>query len=67
MNRAKKSLIGAGLVGLGLTIMMLSPYAALHLSIVTRVAGYTAMFLVGFISVLYGTGLVLLANNLWGH
>ena len=66
LGRIEKTLLGAGLFGLGVVIMFLSPYAALRLSVVTRIPGYMAMYLCGFITLLYGTGQVLVANKLWG-
>jgi hypothetical protein len=46
--------------------MLASPFIALRLSVLTGILAYHVVFLAGFVSLLYGAGYVLLANNLWG-
>lgn len=65
-KRAKKTALGASLSILGLTTMLASPFIALRLSVLTGILAYHVVFLAGFVSLLYGAGYVLLANNLWG-
>jgi len=65
-QRARKTTIGISLASVGLTTMFASVYIALRLSVTTGILAYHVIFLAGFISLLYGTGYVLVANNLWG-
>jgi len=46
--------------------MMLSPYAGVSISFPVNIVVYSGIFLLGFVSLLYGAGLVLVDNNLWG-
>ncbi|MBN1678582.1 MAG: hypothetical protein JW880_08595 [Candidatus Thermoplasmatota archaeon] len=65
-SRVKKTGIGLSLAAIGLITMFASPYIALRLSVLTGILAYHLVFLAGFVSLLYGAGYVLLANNLWG-
>jgi len=65
-NRVKRTTIGLSLASLGLITMFGSAYLAMRLSVMAGILVYHIAFLAGFISLLYGTGYVLLANNLWG-
>jgi len=38
----------------------------LGLSVGTMLVAYVGIFLAGFVSLLYGIGLVMIDNNLWG-
>ena len=65
----KKTLVGAGLAALGFTTIMISPYAGagwFGVSFPWSIVVYTVVFLLGFVSMLYGAGLVLMENDLWG-
>jgi len=67
--RKKKTLIGSAMVPTGILMWFASPYVSsnyLHVSIAAGLFGYEALFLTGFIMVLYGAGLILVDNNLWG-
>jgi hypothetical protein len=69
MIRKKKTLIGAAMVPTGILMWFASPYMSsnsLHLSIFVGLFGYGAVFLTGFIITLYGAGLILVDNGLWG-
>jgi hypothetical protein len=68
-DRVKKTAIGGCLAALGFTTIMVSPYAGVTwsgLEFPWTVVAYTGIFLFGFVSLLYGAGLVLIENNLWG-
>jgi len=68
--RKKKTLIGAVMVPAGILLWFASPYVSsnyLHVSIAAGLFGYEAVFLTGFIMTLYGAGLILVDNNLWGN
>jgi len=65
----KRTPIGAVLVVVGLAACLgayLVSTESLGLSVGSMVAAYAAIFLAGFVSLLYGTGLILIDNNLWG-
>lgn len=67
--RKKKTLLGAVMVPTGILMWFISPYMRadeLHLSVVVGLSGFAVIFLSGFIMALYGTGLILVDNNLWG-
>ena len=68
-EKGKKTLFGLGLAATGLTAMVVSPVAgsALGLSQAANLGSYYLVYLVGFISLLFGVGYVLIANNLWGE
>ena len=68
-DRAKKTLIGVGLTAAGLSSMVISPTLgrALGLSELGNMGSYYLIYLLGFISLLFGVGQVLIANNLWGE
>jgi len=54
---------------LGFTAMMLSPYAgtgSLGLAFPESIVAYAVIFICGFVSLLYGAGLILIDNDLWG-
>ncbi|HEX7393135.1 MAG TPA: hypothetical protein VF374_09360 [Thermoplasmata archaeon] len=65
----KRTPIGAAFVVLGLSACLgafLVSSDILGLSAGTMLMAYVAIFLAGFVSLLYGTGLILIDNNLWG-
>jgi len=67
--RKKKTLIGAAMVPTGILMWFASPYLRsdnFHLSIVVGLVGFAVVFLTGFIMTLYGAGLILVDNGLWG-
>ena len=68
-ERAKKTTLGLGMTAAGLSAMAVSPVAGriLGLSPVNNMGSYYLLFLIGFISLLFGVGYVLVANNLWGE
>jgi hypothetical protein len=69
LGRKKKTLIGAALVPTGVLMWFVSPYMRadnLHLSVFIGLVGFTLVFISGFIMTLYGAGLILVDNNLWG-
>ncbi len=65
-SRLRRTSIGFSLSALGVTTMLSSPYIALRMSVLTGILTYHVVFLAGFVTLLYGAGYVLLANNLWG-
>jgi len=69
MIRKKKTLIGAAMVPTGILMWFASPYVSsdsFHLSVFVGLVGFSVVFLTGFIITLYGAGLVLVDNGLWG-
>lgn len=68
-DRARKTAIGVGLAMLGFMTMILSPYAgvgAIAPDFPWSIVAYSAVFISGFVLTLYGAGLVLVVNNMWG-
>ena len=68
-ERARKTLLGLGLTGAGLSAMFASPTlgTTLGLNTVGNMGSYYLVYFVGFVALLSGVGLVLMANNLWGE
>ena len=68
-KRAKKALFGLGLTAAGLSTMAVSPFAgtALGLSTVVNLGSFYVLYLIGFVSLLFGVGFLLVAGNLWGE
>jgi hypothetical protein len=69
LTRKMKTLIGAAMVPTGIVMWFASPYMrsdSLHLSVLVGLVGFAAVFLTGFIMTLYGAGLILVDNGLWG-
>ena len=69
MTRKKKTLIGAAMVPTGILMWFASPYLradSLHLSVLVGLVSFSVVFLTGFIMTLYGAGLILVDNDLWG-
>jgi hypothetical protein len=67
--RKKKTLIGAAMVPTGILMWFASPYLradSLHLSVLVGLVSFSVVFLTGFIMTLYGAGLILVDNDLWG-
>ena len=67
--RKKKTLIGAAMVPTGIIMWFASPYLrsdSVHLSVLVGLVGFSVVFLTGFIMTLYGAGLILVDNGLWG-
>jgi len=67
--RKKKTLIGTAMVPTGILMWFASPYLrsdSLHLSILVGLVSFAVVFLTGFIMTLYGAGLILVDNGLWG-
>jgi hypothetical protein len=65
----KRTPIGATLVALGLSACLgafLVSSDVLGLSVGTMLVAYVGIFLAGFVSLLYGIGLIMIDNNLWG-
>jgi len=68
--RKKKTLIGAAMVPTGIFLWFASPYLrsdSLHLSLLVGLISFAVVFLVGFIMTLYGAGLILVDNDMWGN
>ncbi len=67
--RAKKAILGFGLTATGLSAMALSPFAgkAIGLSTVGNLGSFYILYLCGFVLLLVGVGLLLIAGNLWGE
>jgi hypothetical protein len=68
-ERAKKTLLGLGLTLAGLCSMIVSPIVgtALGFSQVGNMGTYYLFYFFGFVALLFGVGIVLMANNLWGE
>jgi hypothetical protein len=69
MIRKKKTLIGAAMVPTGILMWFASPYLrsdSFHLSVLVGLVSFSVVFLTGFIMTLYGAGLILVDNDLWG-
>lgn len=69
LARKKKTLVGAAMVPTGILMWFASPYLrsdSFHLSVVVGLTSFAAVFLTGFIMTLYGAGLILVDNGLWG-
>ena len=65
----KRTPIGATLAVVGLSACLgafLVSSDVLGLSVGTMLVAYVGIFLAGFVSLLYGIGLVMIDNNLWG-
>jgi hypothetical protein len=69
VSRKKKTFIGVAMVPTGILMWFASPYLradSLHLSVPVGLAGYALVFLTGFVMTMYGAGLILVDNDLWG-
>jgi hypothetical protein len=70
VSRKKKTLIGAAMVPTGILMWFVAPYMrsdSFHLTIAAGILGFSLIFLTGFIITLYGAGLILVDNDLWGY
>jgi hypothetical protein len=70
ISRKKKTLVGAAMVPTGILLWFASPYLrsdSIHLSVVVGLTSFAVVFLTGFIMTLYGAGLILVDNGLWGE
>jgi len=63
-----RTLLGIGLTAGGLCAMIFSPIVgtALGFSPAGNMGSYYLLYLVGFVSLLFGVGIVLIANDMWG-